>query len=66
MGTDMSFRTWDELSEAEQLMCIYSDTHKDAYGFRPRPTAEQANDVQWLKEQIDWLEKSNDPQRINN
>jgi hypothetical protein len=30
------FKTWDELSDVEQLKTIYSDAHKDAYGFRPR------------------------------
>ena len=29
-------RDWDDLSELEQLATIYSDAHKDAYGFRPR------------------------------
>ena len=27
---------WEELSELEQAQEIYSDMHKDAYGFRPR------------------------------
>lgn len=27
---------WDKLTELERLVCIYSDAHKDAYGFRPR------------------------------
>ena len=29
-------RTWEELSEKEQLLSEISDVHKDAYGFRPR------------------------------
>ena len=29
-------RTWEELSEKEQLLTYISDVHKDAYGFRPR------------------------------
>jgi hypothetical protein len=29
-------RSWNELSALEQAACIYSDAHKDAYGFRPR------------------------------
>ena len=28
--------SWEELSELEQAQEIYSDMHKDAYGFRPR------------------------------
>ena len=27
---------WNELTPLEQAHCIYSDMHKDAYGFRPR------------------------------
>lgn len=27
---------WNDLSELEQLQSLYSDAHKDAYGFRPR------------------------------
>ena len=30
------FKTWNELSRKEQLECIFWDTYKDAYGFRPR------------------------------
>lgn len=30
------FRTWDELTELEQLGCTYWDMYKDAMGFRPR------------------------------
>lgn len=29
-------QTWNELSEIEQLLCIYSDCFKEAHGFRPR------------------------------
>lgn len=28
--------TWNDLTEAEQLACTYSDFYKDVYGFRPR------------------------------
>ena len=27
---------WEDLSERDQLLTYISDTHKDAYGFRPR------------------------------
>jgi hypothetical protein len=30
------FKSWDELSELEQVREIYWDMHKDAYGVRPR------------------------------
>jgi len=29
-------RSWEDLSDLEQAANIYSDIHKDAYGFRPR------------------------------
>jgi hypothetical protein len=29
-------RTWDQLTALEQAAQLYSDAHKDAYGFRPR------------------------------
>lgn len=30
------FKSWEEMSALEQAQCMYSDYHKDAYGFRPR------------------------------
>jgi hypothetical protein len=29
-------RSWEDLSDIKQAASIYSDAHKDAYGFRPR------------------------------
>jgi hypothetical protein len=29
-------KLWKDMSLLEQYRCIYSDKHKDAYGFRPR------------------------------
>jgi len=50
----MTFRTWDQLSEVEQLQSTFSDAHKDAYGFRPRwMSTEQWNSVEWLQAQIE-------------
>ena len=47
------FRTWDELSEVEQLQCEYSDFYKDVHGFRPRGhTVEEWNSVDFLKAKI--------------
>ena len=41
---------------------LFSDLHKDAYGFRPRhATTEQWNSVKWLQEQLDFLENTQDP-----
>lgn len=33
---ETEMRTWDQMTELEQLACTYSDMHKDAYGSRPR------------------------------
>jgi len=30
------FKSWEEMSELEQLACEYWDFYKEAYGFRPR------------------------------
>ena len=32
----MTYTPWNELSPLEQAAVIYSDMHKDTYGFRPR------------------------------
>ena len=29
-------KLWNDMSLLEQYACIYSDMHKDAFGFRPR------------------------------
>jgi hypothetical protein len=48
------FKSWDELSELEQLQSMYSDASKDAYGFRVRnATTEQWNSIDWLRAAID-------------
>lgn len=31
------FKTWEQLTESEQLACVISDDYKSLYGFRPRP-----------------------------
>jgi hypothetical protein len=36
MNKEIVMKPWDLLSKLEQYSCIYSDMHKDAYGFRPR------------------------------
>ena len=53
------FRTWDELTLAEQLQSEWSDYHKAVCGFRPRfATAEQLNSVEWLQGQMKELAAS--------
>ena len=53
--------TWNELTEAEQLLNNYSDDYKDKFGFRPRGlTPEQVASVEWLKDAIDGLGNFNE------
>ena len=49
------FKTWDELSRKEQLECIFWDTYKDAYGFRPRGHGISAMTEQQLECEISEL-----------
>jgi hypothetical protein len=50
--------TWNEMNETAQLGCIYSDSHKDVFGFRPRHmTPEQLASVEWLKNAIAKLDE---------
>ena len=45
---------WEDLSERDQLLTYISDTHKDAYGFRPRGLYNDMS-VQELKVELDRL-----------
>ncbi len=48
------FKSWDELSELEQLQTIFSDASKDAYGSRIRNVLDENwNNVEWLNAEID-------------
>jgi hypothetical protein len=50
------YKSWDELTLAEQLQETWSDFHKAVHGFRPRfATTEQWESAEWLQEQIDGL-----------
>lgn len=50
------YKTWEELTEAEQLQSEYSDLYKDVNGFRPRFTPRECLDsVEWLKNELDRL-----------
>lgn len=50
------FKSWEELSELEQLQSIYSDVYKDAYGFRPRGMSSKLwYNVDALKEELESL-----------
>lgn len=41
------FKTWEEMTDLEQARCMYSDMHKDAYGFRRGP------DLNWTLADFD-------------
>lgn len=42
-----------EMTELESAQSMFSDFHKDVYGFRPRSmTTEQWNSVEWLEGEI--------------
>ena len=48
-------RNWEELTELEQLATIYSDSYKDAYGFRPRGEFGHPQTVEEYKTELDRL-----------
>ena len=48
-------KLWNEMTLLEQYICIYSDMHKDAYGFRPR------NDIsEWTEDDWQMIEEASD------
>lgn len=59
-------QTWEEMSNKEQLECIFWDAYKDAYGIRPRHVDFKSMSEEDLCKQIDHLEvviKQNSEQR---
>ena len=58
---------WNDLSERDQLLTYISDTHKDAYGFRPRGLYNDMS-VPQLKVELDRLceAASEEAERIHN
>jgi hypothetical protein len=56
----MSNSSFENLN-ADELLGIFSDFHKDYYGYRPRwATAEQCADRDWLMKQIDSIHDAMD------
>jgi hypothetical protein len=52
--TDMSeLKSWDEMTEKEQLECSLWDAYKDAHGFRPRFMNMEVMSVEELKEELE-------------
>jgi hypothetical protein len=43
------FKSWEEMSDLEQLACEFSDFYKEAHGFRPR----HINTSTWTVEDFD-------------
>lgn len=52
----LEFKSWDELSELEQLESIYCDMHKDVYGVKARWYS--AESVEQARADIDRLQAS--------
>ena len=51
---------WKDLTELEQLQCIYSDTYKDTFGVRPRFISDENwNNVEWLRQEVEVLYSMN-------
>ena len=52
-------KTWEELTELEQIACLFSDLHKDVHGFRPRANEIYADwTVEDYKREMEYLEKA--------
>lgn len=47
-----AFKTWEEMSEQEQLQCTFWDAYKEAHGFRPRHMDTTTLTVEELKADI--------------
>lgn len=43
-------KLWNDMSLIEQYACIYSDMHKDAFGFRPRNDISEWTEDDFRKE----------------
>lgn len=53
-GHKMSeFKSWDEMTEKEQLECSVWDAYKDAYGVRPRFMNMETMTIEELKAQLE-------------
>lgn len=50
-------KTWEQMTEKEQLECILWDAYKDAHGIRPRFMNMEAMSVEELKKQIEYCSK---------
>jgi hypothetical protein len=62
------FKTWEEMTEKEQLECIFWDMYKDAHGFRPRHMMDEIRSatVEELRKDLDRLQiiiKDNEQQQ---
>jgi hypothetical protein len=67
---DAQYKSWDDLSEKEQLECIYCEMYKDVYGVKARwyhaDTVEQAReDVANLQKQgeLVWAREKEEEER---
>lgn len=54
----MKFTKWEDLTEYQRLLSMYSDAYKDAYGVRPRGNSWYSDmTVEELKIQLKKLEE---------
>ena len=54
------FKSWEEMSEQEQLSAIHYDFYKDVHGIRPRWMNYSVMSVDELKAELDQLQKDAD------
>jgi hypothetical protein len=47
-----AYKSWEDMSEQEQLQCTFWDAYKDAHGFRPRHIDTTTLTVEELKSDI--------------
>jgi len=50
--SEYTYKSWEEMSEQEQLQCTFWDAYKDAHGFRPRHIDTTTLTVEELKSDI--------------
>lgn len=60
VNKNYAFRTWEDLTRREQLLCMISDDYKSLYGFRPRGDYSHMSDddlQEWhneIRETLSW------------
>lgn len=55
-------KTWEEMSEHEQLSCVHYEAYKDCYGFRPRHIDYDLKTIEQLRAELDAMGQQIDEQ----